>query len=311
MPAIARTAIISGPALITYNSQKFWSKGDVTLKVVNDRFDIPTAHFGKVDERFSDRRIEVEFEPSGAFTAGVAGVLWPYASTVVGASLFGASDTALTINGRDGRQIVVHAAAVTKMPALRLGVTQTIIGSVTFTGLVKNNVDPTNAAAYYTESAVAYPGDTGFAVSDILTRSYSAAWGASSPWSSFTTEAGWNVEFDLQLSPQKVDGIGTVDMTFSGLAVSAKCIPVGPTAADILSKVAGTAGLGASIATADHLNLTATGVYVRLYRAALAESGLTYGNTAKRIAETTFIATRGVTGGTADPLFHVGIAAPV
>lgn len=311
MPQIARTSIISGPALITYNSQKFWSKGDVTLKVVNDRFDIQTAHFGKVDERFADRKIEVSFEPSGAFSAGVAGVLWPYGSTTVGASIFGASDTALTINGRDGRQIVIHAAAVTQMPGIKLGVTETIIGSVTFTGLVKNNTDPTNAAAYYTESAVAYPGDTGFAVSDILTKAYSAAWGATSPWSAFLAEGGWSIDFDLQLSPQKVDGIGTVDMTFSQVGVSAKCVPVGPTALDILSKVAGTGGLGVSIATANHLNISATGVYVRLYNAALAESGLVFGNTAKRIGETEWIATRSITTGVADPLFAVGTAAPV
>jgi hypothetical protein len=310
MPSIARSSIISGPARISFGGQTFWSKGDVQFNVINDRFNIDTAHFGKVDERFSDRRIEIVFEPAGAFTAGVAAVLWPYASTVVGASIFGASDTACTINGRDGRQIVVHAAAVTKMPAIRLGVTQTMIGSMTITGLVKNNTDPTNAAAYYTESAVDYPGDAGFAVSDILTKAYSAAWGASSPWNSFTSESGFTVDFNLGLAPQKVDGIGTVDMTFQSLEVNAKCIPVGPTAADILSKVAGTAGLGASIATADNLNISATGVYVRLYKAALADSGLLFGNTAKRIKGSEFIATRGITSGTADPLFHVGTSAP-
>jgi hypothetical protein len=310
MPLINRTSIISGPARITFGGQTFWSKGDVTFKVVNSRFDIQTAHFGKVDERFSDRRIEVSFEPAGAFTAGVAAVLWPYASTIVGASVFTGSDVPLTINGRDGRQIVVHAAAVTSIPQIRLGVAQTIIGPVTITGLCKNSTDPTAAAAYYTESAQAYPGDTGFAVADIKTLAYASVWGASAPWSSFLTENGWTVDFNLSLAPQVVDGIGTVDMTFQALEVSAKCVPVGPSQSDILTKVAGTAGLGASIATADNLNISATGVYVRLFKAALAESGLTYGNQAKRIAETEFIATRSVTTGTADPLFHVGIAAP-
>jgi hypothetical protein len=311
MPSINRTTIIAGPAKIVFDSQSFWSKGDVTVKVVNDRFDIQTAHFGKVDERFADRRLEVSFEPSGAFTAGVAGVLWPYASTAVGVSVFTGSDKALEIFGRDGRKITVHAAAVTKMPSIRMGVSQTLIGDVTFTGICKNNTDPTAAAAYYTEAAVTYPGDTGFAVADILTKSYASVWGASAPWSSFLTENGWTIDFNLSLTPQKVDGIGTVDMTFSQLEVSAKCIPVGPSAADVLTKVAGTAGLGASIATADPLNISATGVYVRLYRAALAESGLAFGSTAKRIGQTEFIATRGVTTGVADPLFHVGTAAPV
>lgn len=309
MPSIARTSIISGPARISFGGQTFWSKGDVQVRVINERFNIDTANFGKVDERFADRRIEVEFEPAGAFTAGVAGVLWPYASTTVGSSIFTASDVPLTINGRDGRQIVVHAAAVTKMPSLRLGVTQTMIGNVTFTGLVKNNTDPSNAAAYYTESAVAYPGDSGFAVSDILTKDYTAAWG-SAPWASFVSEGGWTVDFDLQLAEQKVDGIGTVDMTFASLGVSAKCIPVGPTAANILAAVAPAAALGTSIATANNLNISATGVYVRLYKAALAESGLVFGSQAKRVAETTWISTRSITGGTADPLFFVGTSAP-
>lgn len=311
MSAIARSSIISGPAKITYNSQVFWSKGDVTFKVINDRFDIQTAHFGKVDERFGDRKIEITFEPSGAFTAGIAAVLWPYASTAIGASVFGAADVPLTINGRDGRQLVVKAAAVTKMPSIKAGVSSTIAGAVTFTGIIASNVDPTNAAAYYAETAVAYPGDTGFAASDILTKAFASAWGAAAPWSAFMTQDGWSIDFDLKLSPQKVDGIGTVDMTFAGLDVSAKCIPVGPTQADILSKVAGTGGLGVSVATANHLNISATGIYLRLYNAALVDSGLTYGAEAKRISETEWIATRTITTGVADPLFLVGTEAPV
>lgn len=311
MPSINRTTIISGPARISFGGQLFWSKGDVAFKVINDRFDIQTAHFGKVDERFSDRKIEVTFEPSGAFNAAQAAVLWPYAGTAVGTSIFTGSDVPLTINGRDGRQIVVHAAAVTQMPQIRLGVAQTMLGSMTITGIVKNSTDPTAATAYYTESAVAYPGDTGFAVADILTKAYTGVWGAAAPWSAFQSEGGFTIDFDLQLASQKVDGIGTVDMRFAGLNVTAKCVPVGPTATDVLTKVAGTAGLGASIATADNLNISATGVYVRLYRAALAESGLAFGSEVKRISDTSFIATRSVTAGAADPLFYVGIAAPV
>lgn len=310
MPSINRSSIISGPAIVQFGGQTFWSKGDVKVDITNDLFEILTSTFGPVDERASDRRVVVSFEPSGAFTSGVAAVLWPYAGTAVGTSLFGSSDSALVVHGRDGRKITVHAAAVTKMPSIFASVSRTMIGEVTFTGLLKNNTDPTNAAAYLTEASVAYPGDTGFAVSDILTKAYSSVWGASSPWSSFSTEAGWTIDFDLSLAEQKVDGLGTVDMTLASLKVSAKSIPVGPTAADILAKVNGTGGLGASIATSDNLNISATGVYLRLYRAALQESGLIFGSEAKRVKESTWIATRGVTSGTADPLFFVGTAAP-
>lgn len=307
MPAIPRS-IIAGPALITYDSVSFWSKGDVVLKVVNDLFNIDTAHFGKVDERFAGRRIEVEFEPSGAFSAAVAAVLWPYGSTTVGSSIFTGTDKPLAIFGRDGRKVTVHAAALTKMPPIRLAVNQTIAGSCQFTGICAANTDPTNAAAFYTEAAVAYPGDTGFAVSDILTKHCTAVWGVASPWNSFLTEGGWVIDFNLGLAPQNVDGIGVVDMTFQQLEVTAKAIPVGPTAANIMAKVSPAVALGTSVASADELVISGPGVgdpEVVLSAAAIVDSGLAYGNTVKRVTETTWIATRTITGGTADALFII------
>lgn len=309
MPVINRTAIISGPALIKYNTtSSFWSKGNVEVKVINDRFPIDTAHFGKVDERNQDRRVEVTFEPSGAITSTLAAVLWPYGATTVGSSIFTGTDKPLEIFGRDGRKITVHAAAITKMSAIRLGVNSTLLGPITFTGLVKNNTDPTNAAAYYTEAAVAYPGDTGFAIADIKTAAAAAVWGASAPWNSFTSENGFEVDFNLNLAPQKVDGIGTVDMTFQSLDVMLKAIPVGPAALDILAAIAPTTGLGASIATANNLTVTAGTVAVMISKAALTDSGLIFGAAAKRVGATTWMATRTITTGTADPLFTVTVS---
>jgi hypothetical protein len=309
MPSISRTAIISGPALIKYNTtSSFWSKGDVAVTIINDRSPIDTAHFGKVDERIQDRRVEVTFEPSGAISSALAAVLWPYGATTVGASIFTGTDKALEIFGRDGRKITVHAAAITKMSTIRLGVNSTLLGPITFTGLVKNNTDPTAAAAYYTEAPVAYPGDTGFAISDIKTAAASAVWGAAAPWSSFTSENGFEVDFNLNLSPQKVDGIGTVDMTFQSLDVTLKAIPVGPAALDILAALAPTSGLGASIATANNLTVTAGTVAVMISKAAITESGLIFGAVAKRVGDTTWMATRTITAGTADPLFTVTVS---
>jgi hypothetical protein len=308
MPSINRTSIIAGPALIQFSSQKFWSKGNVEIKIINDRFNVDTAHFGKVDERYQDRRIEVTFEPSGAITTALAAVIFPYGSTNVGTSIFTGTDRPLEIFGRDGRKITVHAAAVTKMPPMRLGATSTLLGSMTFTGIVKNSTDPTNATAYYTEAAVAYPGDTGFAVSDIKTAAASAAWGAAAPWSSFVSENGFEIDFNLAIAPQKVDGIGTVDMTFTSLEVMCKAIPVGPAATDILARISPTSGLGASMASADNLIVTAGTVAVAVSKPALTESGLIFGSQAKRIGSTTWSATRTITAAVADPLFTVTVS---
>lgn len=312
MPGIDRTTIISGPALVTYGGQSFWSKGDVILKPVIKRFPIPTAHFGKVDERPSDKRIEVTFEPSGRFTAELAAVLWPYASTVPGASVFGASDSPLVVHGRDGLKITVHNAALTQMPNIRMGVSVTTVGSLKFTGLLANNTDPTNAAAYYTSASASYPGDNGFLVSEIFTRGVQATWGSAAPWDVFSAEAGVEIAFNLQLAEQMVDGLGTVDMTFQELDVSAKLIPVGPTAAQVLAAMNTSGALGASMGGGDNLLLYALGTpagapRVEISSAALVDADIGYGNQRKRIGSCEWIATREIgIGGTPDPLFAIG-----
>lgn len=311
MAGINRTTILTGPALVTFAGQTFWSKGDVTVNVKNERLNIDTAHFGKVDERISDKRIEVSFEPSGAFSAALAAVLWPYAATAPGASIYGATDRPLVVWARDGKKITVHNASVTGMPSIRLGVSKTMMGAIKFTGLLANSTDPSNAAAYYTLATATYPGDTGFAVADIKTGAYASAWGAS-PWDAFQTEDGWEISFGMQLAEQAVDAFGTVDMTLQGLTVSAKAMPVGPAESDIMAKLAPNNALGGSIAAlAAALNISATGIYVRVYNAAMVDSGFVFGSQKKRIGATEWQATRTVTAGAADPLFYVGTSAPV
>lgn len=311
MPSINRTTIITGPARITFGGQTFWSKGDITLTPTNTRFDVETSAFGRVDSRFSSKTIEVSFEPDGRFTAALAGVLWPYAATSIGASIYGATDRALVINGRDGVQVTVHNAALTEMPSIRLGVAQTIQGDCKFVGLLANSKDPTAADAYYTIASVAYPGDTGWAVSDIKTLAYSSAWGATAPWNSFLTEEGWEIGFDLSLSEQIVDGLGVVDMTLQNLQVTAQCIPVGPTMANVLEKMGHTQALGSSIAAqgAD-LKVNATGIFVEVRGASIVETDMGWGPERKRVGQTTWEATRSVTAGSPNALFYVGTTAP-
>lgn len=310
MPSINRTTVITGPALVTFAGQTFWSKGDITLKPVTNNFKIGTSAFGDVDERTQDKSIEISFEPDGRFTSGLAAVLWPYAATAIGASIYGGSDRALVVHSRAGTKVTVHNASLTGMPNLRLGVGKTIQGNVTFTGLLKNSTDPTDAAAYYTVASESYPGDTGFDIADIKTLAYASAWGGSSPWDAFLTEEGWEISFDLSLAPVMVDGLGTVDMRLQSLGVNARAIPVGPTEAQVLTAMGNTRALGASVASANDLIVSATGLYFSLSKAGVRSAELGYGAERKRIGQLEWFATRTVTAGVADPLFYLGTAAP-
>ncbi len=311
--SIDRTTTIEGPARLTYDGETFWSKGDITVTPAVERFSIETSRFGTVDERLSDKSLIISFEPSGRFDAGLAAVLWRYAAVEVGTSIYGATDKPLVINTLAGKQHTIHNAALTSMPDINLSVAQTIQGDVEFTGILANNTDPTNAAAYYTIASVTYPGDTGFDVSDIITNPYATAWGSTAPFDDFHTEEGWSVSFDLSLRNKGVDGLGTIDMTLQELKVTATSIPIGPTVDDILGKqgINGTA-LGSSIqANSDDLIISGTGVHIEVRNAAIVESEFGHGTDRYTLGATQWMATRTLTLGVPDPLFYVGIAAPV
>lgn len=311
MPQLNRTTVLRGPCIIQHGGQTFWSKANVTVTIRNERFAIPTATFGEVDERFAGRMIEVGLTPSGAFNADTLAVLWPYATTPIGTGIYDASDTPTVIWSADGVKLTLPNSRVTQMPSIRLSVRETIMGAMTFTGLLKNNTDPSASGAYFTIASEDYPGNAGFDVADIKTMAYASAWGGDAPWSSFLTEAGWEISPAMDLKPDGADGIGTTDMILTGMRVTARAIPVGPTQADIMAKLSPAVALGSSVsALGANLNISASGVYFRIYNASIVEGGFDYGNDRKRLAQTEWKATRTVTDGETDPLFYVGTSAP-
>jgi hypothetical protein len=313
MPGINRTLIITGPALVQYGGQSFWSKGDISVKPTHRRFNVESAAFGTLETRVADRRILVTFEPDGRFTAGVNALLWPYANPSVGSSIFGGSDSALVIWGRDGIKVTILNAALTKMPNLRLGVGKTVVGPVEFTGLVANSTAGTAEGDYFTVTTAAYPGDVGYAVADIPTSGISMSWkGGVAPWANNFTADGAEISFALRLQEQAVDGLGTVDMRLVGVDVSARATPVGPTAAQILTAHQPSGALGAAASGSDLVFTSAiTGApVVTLKNAIMTETGLLYGPAAKRIGPCAWQATRPFSGTPLLPaaLFSVALA---
>ena len=308
MAGIDRSSIlIQGPALMTYKSSTFWSKGDVTIKPVVKTMKIPGAGVGDIDERPTDRRIEVSFEPVGAFSSGLAAILWPHLALLPGQSLFGSTDYPLVVHGRDGNKVTVHNANLAAMPKIRIGADKTIVAPVTFTGLIAKSTDASNAAAYWTWASASYPGDTGLSLSEIIQLPGAAAWGASSPWSAFKTADGWEIDFAMQTQDVTVDGLGTVDILMTGLTVTAKATPLGITVANAIAKLPVSGALGTSTANGDDLVIStaAGGPQVTLNAARLTDVPMVWGPATKRIGACTWLATRTWTTGTPDALASV------
>jgi hypothetical protein len=244
-----------------------------------------------------------------------------YANAIAGTSAVAITDTGtgthkliqqepLIIHTVHGKKFTFHNAAITQIPQLLPGATRTILGEVIFEAFRKNDTDPEDDNSLYTEEDVAYTDDE-FDPADIITQCYGAAWG-SAPWDDFATKTGFTVDFGLTLEPVETDCGGVLTRRLVGMTVSAKAQPIGISESDLLTalKLQGTgAERGRSLAGED-LNITGTGVYIRLTAAALVGGPMTYSSRNDRIGELEWRATRTFTSGVANPLFFVGTADP-
>lgn len=306
MPGItSRTGLfIQGPALVTYRSQTFYHKGNITVKFLPKMMPIPADGLGEIDSRPIDRGLEVSFESIGAWSAAIAAVLWPHLALLPDQSIVGATDYPLVIWGRDNDKLTIHNAFVSKMPPLRVAVDKTASGATTFRGILRTGYDPSDAAAYYTRVTATYPGDSTLATSGIIHLPGTAVWGASAPWSSFRTESGWEFDFAMATKDKTIDGFGTVDVIMTSLTATAKAVPAGVTMADIMAKLPMAGALGTTTAgEADLVISTATGgPQVTLNAARLTDGPIAFGADTNRVGQCTWQATRTWTAGVPDAL---------
>jgi hypothetical protein len=223
MSTFDRTTIIRGPAKITYDSQVFYSKGAVTLTFTNSSFEKTADAYGLVGRGKTDFQAVVEFEPVGEIEALT--VLFPYASTAMGADIYGSTDKPLVITAVDSTWTIKNAA-VTQMPSIRCTAQNTAFGSVQFTGLLdKTGGDPAAEASYFTRGAGAAINGANFNPALILAGNYGMV--LDSIGNAFSSEAGFDISFETAFSPKFVDGFGTVGMSLTNVGGSISCIPAG------------------------------------------------------------------------------------
>lgn len=216
----------------------------------------------------------------------------------------------LVIHSFDGRKLTFHNAAIVQMPGINGSAVETLLEEVGFECFPKVNTAWSTANSWYTETAAALT-DTTFDPAAIITQPYTMAWG-SSPWASFATKAGVKVGFALQLEAVETDADGILTRKLAGLKVTARAQPMGISTAQLLSALAiqgATAVRGRSLSGSD-LNISATGVYVRLYGAALKGGPQQFSSKLDRIGELEWVATRTFSAGAPNDLFFVGTAAP-
>ena len=296
-----RSHLGRGPALVTFNSGNFFTRDDFTVRHDPSWDVVPTSMYGEVDKAIKDRVIKIPLKLWGAWENLT--VLFPSAvlNPNIGASVYGTTDITLTVTAKNGDTIVYTNAQLTKLANLHLGTdSDTFSADVEFTCLCGGTANPEDANAYYTLPTGNSYTDSLFAKTNFKRTRWTAAWGSKTGFTSFVAQKGFDIDWSLDLKPVAVDGWGTRDMTIAGFVANAKCIPVGPTLANLEAAAqAQGAALGGllSVSTANLVITGAAGGSVTLNNASITGHGYTFGIDPLRLGEVTFSTVRGFTTG--------------
>lgn len=308
--AITRQTVIRGPGSVTRNAVQFFDRDGIKADLMLDSFGVTTSAFGLVDTRLGDITAKISFRPEGRISTALLAALYPYGNPTIGSSLFGATDIPTDIHSMAGTKVTFHATALTKMPGLKLSLSETAFSSAAeITALVKNATEHTAANSLYTVATAAWTG--AFDAADIKGGVYIGTWGTGLGAVTLTTADGWTVDFELQLEPQKADSVGTYDIMITGITARARCRPIGISEDTLLgySNAQGsTALLGGTMRSGKDLVIAATGALtVTLKEVALITSSMEWGNTSLRAGEVEFVAHRTLSTGIPAAMFTVAM----
>lgn len=232
MSQINRLVVSRGPALVVFAGGSFLSEGDIVAEMKHDLQPIQSDAYGKLTDVQLGVKPSLKFKPVGEFTDSSLGVLWPYASTVPGRSIFGADDEPLIIKPLDTTQKMIKfwAGAVSKMPDLTFSAKSTLIGDVEFQMVGKNNTVITDAERMFVTLDNDLAG-VPFDPDDLIIQAYTNRWFSAAK---FTLTFGANTTAPLAWDASAA----TIQTAFRGLgSVGALITP--PTVTGTLDSAGG------------------------------------------------------------------------
>lgn len=245
-----RQTVTRGPGFLTYDSAttpstttnviQFQDDAKIEMVPTNELFRV--ALQGVTDESRKDFMVKLSGTPL-IYPAGQSGLLawlfpWANGVPVVGTSLFGSSDVPAIFQANNGDAVGLYNAQVVKMPSLTLDIGKPVMGPLEVIALIRNGYDPETANSYYklydanlANSISFTPPKLGQNSGDSFGRQrYYGNWdaGGITGFSEIEAQAGWTIDYELELEPFLQQG-RTRDYSLSSFRAMAKCIPIGPT----------------------------------------------------------------------------------
>jgi hypothetical protein len=316
--AITRSQLGRGPAYVTFGGATLFTRDDLIPKHSPVWEPVVSSLHGQIDKYSKGLAIKLNLTLFGNWSN--LSVLFPsyLLAPTVGTRIYGDTDSNLVIQARDGTNMTYYNAQITKLADLYLGVDSELwAAAVEITAILANSTNPEAASAYFSRGATTYSETTFTNNASFLKCRWSANWGGYASFASFVGQKGFHLSWQCDVKPDIVDGYGQVSAYIGpgGLIAQCKCIPIGPTMADIdaaqgLVTTATPPGQapGALLSSIQkQLTMTASiGTHsVVLTQAALVETGTAFGVDPLRQAEVTFESLHAISSGVAQAVATV------
>jgi hypothetical protein len=220
----SRTQITKTPGKITFDGVDFYSSDPITVELREEMVEIASDRIGTYDEMSIGRMVVVKMKPT-QFTAAALAKLFTHAAMPRGSSIIGSSDRTLDIHTIDGKLHRVPCGFIFGEPAMTCMTGQTILGEVTWYGVLPLAADPATLASFWAITSTAFS-DSTWDPDHELTPGWNASWGITgtpSDWDDMDTVGGVTFTPRSVLDEDKSDRDGLRNVTIRDYGVDIAC----------------------------------------------------------------------------------------
>lgn len=308
--ATTRSSLVRGPGAVLVGTVCLHDAEGIESGLTVEATDASSSLHGLLDRFVASRSGATSLTPTGELSAAIVALLCPWQTPAIGDSLFGAADVATIVHSKAGVKLTWAATAVVGAPTLRLSASRTAFaGPLQLRHVIGSGLEPTaEDSLLKVESAAYLPATYLFDAAAIRTGPVTATLDETP----ISTQDGWSVAPTAQISEERTDNEGLIDLVLQGAACVATCTPMGMSEAAVKALVNPERAQGSSARGAHDLVLSqpASGLTVTLHGVSVLEGPLRWGAVTLRSGQLAFAAHRKLTAGVPGALYTVAWADP-
>jgi len=308
--AITRSNLVRGPGAVLVGSVCVHDAEGIESEILVEANEAMSSLHGPVERYIASRSGSTSLTPTGEISAALVALLCPWQDPQIGSSLFGAADVATIVHSKAGTKLTWTASAVVGAPVLRMSAARThFSGPLQLRHCIGTGLEPEAAnalvkvesAAY---SAATYPFDARAIKAGPVVAVHNSI--------GISTQEGWTIAPAAQISEERTDNEGLVDLVLQGATCVATCTPMGMSEAALKALVNPERAQGSTARSGHNLVLTqaASGLTVTLYDVSVLAGPLRWGTVTLRTGQLAFAANRVLASGVPGALYNVAYEAP-